>query len=126
MAKALEEGYATGKSGFHGYYFKILKGQGSKAPGGAINYVIEGIMIGGFAMVAVPAEYRVTGIKTFIVSYEGTVYQRISGRIPSRSSSKWSCTTRIRLGRRRMTSGLQTIRNRHRPSKCGSSVPKGL
>ncbi|MGB8770360.1 MAG: DUF2950 domain-containing protein [Candidatus Korobacteraceae bacterium] len=79
VAKALEEGYATGKSGFHGYYFKILKGQGSKAPGGAINYVIEGIMIGGFAMVAVPAEYRVTGVKTFIVSYEGTVYQKDLG-----------------------------------------------
>ncbi len=79
VAKALEEGYSTGKSGFHGYYFKILKGQGPKAPGGAINYVIENIMIGGFALVAVPAEYRVTGVKTFIVSYDGTVYQKDLG-----------------------------------------------
>jgi hypothetical protein len=79
VAKALEEGYTVGKSGFHGYYFKILKGQGPVAPNGAINYVIEGVMIGGFALVAVPAEYRVTGVKTFIVSYEGTVYQKDLG-----------------------------------------------
>jgi hypothetical protein len=79
VAKALEEGYSIGKGGFHGYYFKILKGQGSNAPGGAINYVIENIMIGGFALVAVPAEYRVTGVKTFIVNYDGTVYQKDLG-----------------------------------------------
>jgi hypothetical protein len=79
VAKALEEGYSSGKSGFHGYYFKILKGQGPNAPNGAINYVIEGIMIGGFALVAVPTEYRVTGVKTFIVSYDGTVYQKDLG-----------------------------------------------
>ena len=79
VAKALEEGYSSGKSGFHGYYFKILKGQGPKAPGGAINYVIEDIMIGGFALVAVPTEYRVTGVKTFIVNYDGVVYQKDLG-----------------------------------------------
>jgi len=79
VAKALEEGYTAGKGGFHGYYFKILKGQGPAAPNGAINYVIEGIMIGGFALVAVPAEYRVTGVKTFVVSYEGVVYQKDLG-----------------------------------------------
>jgi Protein of unknown function (DUF2950) len=79
VAKALSEGYTAGKGGFHGYYFKILKGQGPAAPNGAINYVIEGVMIGGFALVAVPAEYRVTGVKTFVVSYEGTVYQKDLG-----------------------------------------------
>ncbi len=79
VANALEEGYSTGKSGFHGYYFKILKGQGPAAPNGAINYVIEGVMIGGFALVAVPAEYRVTGVKTFIVNYDGIVYQKDLG-----------------------------------------------
>jgi Protein of unknown function (DUF2950) len=73
VAKALEEGYTSGKSGFHGYYFKILKGQGPAAPMGKLDYVIEGIMIGGFALVAVPAEYRVTGVKTFIVSNRGIV-----------------------------------------------------
>ena len=79
VAKALDEGYTSGKGGFHGYYFKILKGQGPAAPNGAINYVIEGVMIGGFALVAVPAEYRVTGVKTFMVSYDGVVYQKDLG-----------------------------------------------
>jgi hypothetical protein len=79
VAKAIEEGYSSGKEGFHGYYFKILKGQGPDAPNGAINYVIEGVMIGGFALVAVPVEYRVTGVKTFIISYEGVVYQKDLG-----------------------------------------------
>jgi len=79
VAKALEEGYSTGKSGFHGYYFKILKGQGPAAPMGKLNYVIEGIMIGGFALVAVPTQYRVTGVKSFIVSNDGIVYQKDLG-----------------------------------------------
>lgn len=79
VAKALAEGYSTGKDGFHGYYFKILKGQGPAAPIGKIDYVIEGIMIGGFALAAVPTEYRVTGVKTFIVSNDGIVYQKDLG-----------------------------------------------
>jgi hypothetical protein len=79
VAKALEEGYSTGKGGYHGYYYKILKGQGPAAPMGKLDYVIEGIMIGGFALVAVPTEYRVTGVKTFIVSNDGTVYQKDLG-----------------------------------------------
>jgi Protein of unknown function (DUF2950) len=79
VAKALAEGYSIGKSGFHGYYFKILKGQGPAARLGRLDYVIEGIMIGGFALVAVPAEYRVTGVKTFIVNNDGIVYQKDLG-----------------------------------------------
>ncbi len=79
VAKALAEGYSIGKTGYHGYYFKILKGQGPAAPLGKLDYVIEGAMIGGFALVAVPAEYRVTGVKTFIVSNDGIVYQKDLG-----------------------------------------------
>ena len=79
VAKALEEGYSVGKPGFHGYYFKILKGQGPAAPLGKLDYVIEGIMIGGFALVAVPAQYRVTGVKTFMVNNDGIVYQKDLG-----------------------------------------------
>ena len=79
VAKAIEEGYSSGKEGYHGYYFKILKGQGPAAPLGKLNYVIDGIMIGGFALVAVPVEYRVTGVKTFIVSNDGIVYQKDLG-----------------------------------------------
>jgi hypothetical protein len=79
VAKALDEGYSIGKSGFHGYYFKILQGQGPAARLGRLDYVIEGIMIGGFALVAVPAQYGVTGIKTFIVNNDGIVFQKELG-----------------------------------------------
>jgi Protein of unknown function (DUF2950) len=76
VARALEEGYsADKKSAYHGYYFKVLKGQGAAAPMGRLDYVIEGVMIGGFALIAVPAEYRITGVKTFIVNNDGVVYQ---------------------------------------------------
>jgi hypothetical protein len=80
VARAIEEGYSVDKqSAYHGYYFKILKGQGPAAPMGRLDYAIEGIMIGGFALVAVPAEYGVTGVKTFIVSNDGIVYQKDLG-----------------------------------------------
>jgi hypothetical protein len=80
VARAIEEGYsAAERSGYHGYYFKVLKGQGPAAPLGQLDYVIKGIMIGGFALVAVPAEYRVTGVKTFMVSHDGIVYEKDLG-----------------------------------------------
>jgi len=80
VARAIEEGYSPGKaSGYHGYYFKVLKGQGPAARLGRLDYLIEGVMIGGFALVAFPAEYRVTGVKTFMVSYDGVVYERDLG-----------------------------------------------
>ena len=80
VAQAIQEGYSAGSgSGYHGYYFKILKGQGPAAPLGKLDYVIEGAMIGGFALVAVPVEYRVTGVKTFMVSYDGVVYEKDLG-----------------------------------------------
>ncbi|WP_433966384.1 DUF2950 domain-containing protein [Tunturiibacter gelidiferens] len=79
VAKALAEGYSDKAKPFHGYYFKVLKGQGPDAPLGKLDYMIEGAMIGGFALVAVPAEYRVTGVKTFLVDYDGVVYQKDLG-----------------------------------------------
>ena len=79
VAKAIEQGYTSKSEPFHGYYFKVLKGQGPAAPHGELDYVINGVMIGGFALVAWPAQYRVTGVETFIVSYEGTVYQKDLG-----------------------------------------------
>jgi len=79
LADALAEGYTDHSKPFHGYYFKILKGQGSAAPLGKLDFVIEGAMIGGFALVAAPADYRVTGVQTFIVGYEGIVYQKDLG-----------------------------------------------
>jgi hypothetical protein len=77
-ARAIEQGY-TREAPFHGYYFKVLKGQGPSARLGQLDYVIKGAMIGGFALVAWPAEYRVTGVQTFIVSYDGVVYQKDLG-----------------------------------------------
>lgn len=80
VAQAIQEGYSTDNpSGYHGYYFKVLTGQGPAAPLGELDYEIEGAMIGGFALLAVPVEYRVTGVKTFIVSYDGVVYEKDLG-----------------------------------------------
>lgn len=67
-------------SPYHGYYYKILKSQGKDAPGGAYNYVVEGKMIGGFALVAYPAVYGSSGITTFIVNKDGIVYQQDLGK----------------------------------------------
>jgi hypothetical protein len=79
IADALQQGYTDKSKPYHGYFFKILKGQGPAAPLGEMNFVVEGAMIGGFALAAAPADYRVTGVKTFIVSYEGVVYQKDLG-----------------------------------------------
>jgi hypothetical protein len=79
IAKAIDQGYNLDAEPYHGYFFKILKGQGPDAPLGQMNYVVEGVMIGGFALVAAPAEYEVTGVKTFIVSNDGVVYEKDSG-----------------------------------------------
>jgi hypothetical protein len=79
VARFITEGYSDKSQPFHGYYFKVLKGQGPDAPLGAMDFLVEGAMIGGFALVAAPAEYGVTGIQTFIVSWEGTVYQKDLG-----------------------------------------------
>ena len=80
VAKAIAEGYtAQGGKPYHGYYFKVLTGQGPAAPMGQMDFVIEGAMIGGFALAAAPAEYRVTGVQTFIVGPDGIVYQKDLG-----------------------------------------------
>jgi hypothetical protein len=79
IARAIEQGYSSQSEPYHGYLFKVLKGQGPAAPLGQMNFVVNGAMIGGFALAAAPAEYRVTGVKTFIVSYEGIVYQKDLG-----------------------------------------------
>jgi len=80
VARAIEQGYTTGHNEpYHGYYFKVLKGQGAAAPLGELDYVIKGAMIGGFALAAAPAEYGVTGVKTFIVSQDGVVYEKDLG-----------------------------------------------
>jgi hypothetical protein len=83
VAQASEEGYATGSSPyrtpFYGYYFRVLKAQGPNAPGGAKSYLVDGKMTGGFAILAYPAEYRSTGVMTFLVAQDGVVYQKDLG-----------------------------------------------
>jgi hypothetical protein len=80
VAKAVEQGYSKQGQPFHGYFFKVLKGQGAAAPMGQMDFVVEGAMIGGFALAAAPAEYRVTGVKSFIVGPDGVVYEKDLGK----------------------------------------------
>ncbi|MCP1764138.1 DUF2950 domain-containing protein [Bradyrhizobium japonicum] len=82
VAEASAEGYKPGEgpAPYHGYYFRILKGQGPDAPGGALNYVVKDKMIGGFGLIAWPAEYGNSGVMTFVVNHAGTVYEKDLGR----------------------------------------------
>ena len=79
IARAIEQGYTSSSEPYHGYFFKILKGQGPAAPLGEMDFVVKGVMIGGFALIAAPAEYDVTGVRTFIVSHDGVVYEKDFG-----------------------------------------------
>jgi hypothetical protein len=85
VAEANTEGYkartdgGTGPRAYHGYFYRIMASQGPAAPGGALDYVIKGHMIGGFAVVAWPADYGNSGLKTFITSHHGEVYQKDLG-----------------------------------------------
>src|SRR6267154_1436051 len=83
FAAARAEGYRKGASGkpypYQGYFYRILKTQGPDARGGAYDYVAQGRMIGGFALVAYPATYANSGVMTFIVNHDGTVYERDLG-----------------------------------------------
>jgi hypothetical protein len=83
-AQAQEEHYAPkapeeGPQPFHGYLFRMIKKQGPNAPGGALDYVVNGSMIGGFAIEAYPVEYGNSGVMTFMVNYDGVVYQKDLG-----------------------------------------------
>lgn len=70
---------AASSAPFHGYYFRVLTAQGTTGDGGAMSYVVDGKLTGGFAFVAYPAEYRSSGVKSFIVSGEGVVYEKDLG-----------------------------------------------
>ena len=78
IARAIDQGYSSGQP-YHGYFFKVLKGQGPAAPLGELDFVVKGVMIGGFALVAAPSEYGVTGVRSFIVSHDGVVYEKDLG-----------------------------------------------
>jgi len=79
IARAIQQGYNVSGEPYRGYFFKVLKGQGPSAPLGKMDFMVQGAMIGGFALVAAPAEYGETGIKTFMVSHTGVVYEKDFG-----------------------------------------------
>jgi hypothetical protein len=89
-AQAAAEGYKAGKKPipFHGYYYRILTRQGAGAEGGAYDYLVKGKMIGGFALIAHPAEYGNSGIMTFMVSQDGTVFEKDLGAKTGRVAAK--------------------------------------
>jgi hypothetical protein len=80
-ASAASEGYRVGqqRAPYHGYYYKVLTRQGPNAAGGTLDYIVRGRMIGGFALVAYPAEYRNSGVMTFLVNHRGDVYEKDLG-----------------------------------------------
>jgi len=91
VGEAARSGYrvAGGKpTPYHGYHFRVLTAQGKSAPGGAYSYLVDDKMIGGFAVLAYPARYGVSGVMTFLVSHEGTVYQKNLGKLTSTTALK--------------------------------------
>ena len=93
VAQAAAEGRSSAatagqRSAFQGYYFKILTSQGPAAAGGAKDYVVGGVMSGGFALVAWPAQYGATGVMTFIVNQDGVVFEKDLGKDTSATAEK--------------------------------------
>lgn len=84
LATAADEGYARPSvlrhKPYHGYYYRILTGQGEDAPNGARDYLVKGKMIGGFAVIAYPARYGASGITSFLVNHDGVIYQKDLGQ----------------------------------------------
>jgi hypothetical protein len=81
VAAATTQGYriGAGRAPFHGYYYKVLTRQGATAPGGAVDYIVNGSMIGGFALVAWPARYGNSGVMTFLINNKGDVFEKDLG-----------------------------------------------
>jgi hypothetical protein len=92
LAAATREGYTDSVSKplapYHGYFYRILTKQGNDAPGGAHDYLIRGHMIGGFAVIAYPARYGVSGIMSFLVNQDGVVYEQNLGKNTTAIASK--------------------------------------
>lgn len=89
IAKASAEGYkrGEGKIPYHGYYYEILKQQGPSASGGKLHYVVDGDMIGGFALIAYPVKYGNSGIKSFMINHEGVLYEKDLGENTVKTAS---------------------------------------
>ena len=93
VVSATDEGYnakQNPRTPFHGYYFRMLTRQGSHARGGAKDYIVNGKMVGGFAFVAYPAEYRNSGVMTFIINQDGVLLQKDLGKTTSETATAMS------------------------------------
>jgi hypothetical protein len=90
FASATIQGYRPGPEAapYHGYYYKVLTGQGANVPGGAMSYLVNGNLIGGFGLVAYPAEYGNSGVMTFVVNHSGVVFQKDLGPNTRRIASR--------------------------------------
>lgn len=90
FALATIQGYRPGADAapYHGYYYKVVTGQGANVPGGAMSYLVKGNLIGGFGLVAYPAEYGNSGVMTFIVNHSGVVFQKDLGPNTARIASR--------------------------------------
>ena len=89
IAQAKAEGYASTLSEpYHGYLYKILTGQDKDAPDGAYDYIVNGKMVGGFALVAYPARWGASGVMSFIVNHAGEVYQNNLGKETAELASR--------------------------------------
>jgi hypothetical protein len=91
-AKAVKQGYGGNRGGestpYNGYYFRILTGQGASAPGGKYDYLVNGKLFGGFAVLAYPAKYGVSGVMTFVVNHDGVVYEKDLGSATSTAAAR--------------------------------------
>lgn len=107
VAAATRQGYRIdgGRAPFHGYYFKILTRQGPTAPGGAMSYIANGKMIGGFGLVAYPAEYGNSGVMTFMVNHKGELFQKDLGPNTARIASRISAYNPDRTWQRVLDTG---------------------
>jgi hypothetical protein len=105
VAQARGEGYRLrrgprGRPPYHGYLYRILTAQGPDAPDGAYDYVVAGHMIGGFALVAFPAQYGVSGVMTFLVNHDGVVYEKDLGKDTTRLATEMKSFNPDRTWRR--------------------------
>ncbi len=127
IARAIEQGYSKKDQPYHGYFFKILTGQGPAAPLGAMDFVVNGAMIGGFALAATPAEYRVTGVKSFIVGPKGIVYEKDFGKDTLKAFEQLDKFNRISPGRKPTMTGATTKEiNSNHSNKRSSLLPRKL
>ncbi len=128
FADAAAAMFAEGKKPvpYHGYYFHILKAQGPDAEGGALDYVVKGKMIGGFAMVAYPAEYGVSGVQTFLVNHRGLVYEKDLGSATGTASPAVTSlqSRQVLESRRRRITAKSSSRAGHRCVWPASSYPR--